>query len=555
MIDRFGREGGKYDGNNTGCSDGGNWCYGTIKGITAHIDYIKGMGFDCVWITPPVKNFAGDDSVNSSCGSGASGYAGYWAEDWYSIDPNFGTEADLKELSATLHSKGMCLVLDIVANHVRPLHSTADVAKVNPFNKPSYFHQKDSFKPYGIGTVPFDEYTAKYCNWPNALQGMGPGTLCYLAVDTDGEPDYTNGGNYCNNYKGNPFGEMVYNNETYLGADAAGPPDLKYCEPGNYDCTGYNEENLYIGWFYDLGDLNQSVPFVRDELLKWAQHMVDTYDVDSIRLDTAAFMKMDFLHLLQKAVAPVQIHGEITTTNLSYHASSQRSPPNADGMSVLHGSENFPLTFMATAGYCGLNTGSPSEPIANMDLTHLGKTMKSQISSGLYATVHSLMNFMSQQDSPPVANYCLDESQIRNSLTWVMFCYGIPVVAWGVEQGATAYRDSLWQTGYNTSTWEYKFIKKLNLLRASLNIKLETTTVVSYSSDQLIFFRGGEHAVWIFTNNFKSSSSPVKYSSVPPAPSSGMVWTNVLTGQPAKIESGSVVAPSSEPLVLVQQPA
>ena len=27
------------------------------------------------------------------------------------------------------------------------------------------------------------------------------------------------------------------------------------------------------GWFYDLGDLNQSVPFVRQNLLDWVRYM------------------------------------------------------------------------------------------------------------------------------------------------------------------------------------------------------------------------------------------------------------------------------------------
>ena len=31
------------------------WCGGTFNGIVNNLDYIQGMGFDAIWITPPVK--------------------------------------------------------------------------------------------------------------------------------------------------------------------------------------------------------------------------------------------------------------------------------------------------------------------------------------------------------------------------------------------------------------------------------------------------------------------------------------------------------------------
>jgi len=545
MIDRFGREGGKKSGDESACSESQDWCYGTIKGITEHVAYIQGLGFDCVWITPPVKNYDKDDSINSSCGSGASGYAGYWAEDWYAIDANFGTEADLKELSATLHKEGMCLVLDIVANHVRPIHSAADVAMVKPFDDISYYHQKNA-----VGIAPpkdFDEYAAKYCNWPNAIQGQGPGTLCYLTMSDDGTPDYTNGGNYCNNYQGNE----PWNKSSYLGEQAAGPPDFTYCGPGNYDCIGYDEENTHLGWFYDLGDLNQSVPFVRQELLKWVRYMIDTYDVDGIRLDTAPFMDWDFLHELQAAAWPVQIYGEVTTTNLTFHASFQRYPPVAGGLPVLHGMSNFPATYMATPGYCGPNTGSPSTAVAYFNLSQLAIVMEKQVTSGEYATVHSLMNFMSQQDSAPVANYCRDPSQIRNSLVWTMFSYGIPVVAWGTEQGNEVYRNSLWQTGYDTSPWEYKLISQLNAIRRQTQVALQSTEIIFHRAEKLVFTRGGQFGVWVFTNNLEAGASPVKYPVSLPE-TAGRVWKNALTGAVVQPTAHELVVESTEPLVLVQ---
>merc|ERR1719162_1391737 len=115
---------------------------------------------------------------------------------------------------------------------------------------------------------------------------MGPGVLCKLDMK-DGVPDYTNGGNYCNNY--NPS-NGPYNEENYLGKDAAGPANLKYCGAGNYDCPGYDQAQTWTGWFYDLGDLNHSNPFVVEKQLEWIRMVRNEWGVDSIRLDTAPFM-------------------------------------------------------------------------------------------------------------------------------------------------------------------------------------------------------------------------------------------------------------------------
>ena len=34
----------------------------------------------------------------------------------------------------------MCFILDIVLNHIRPIHSLADLQKVKPFNDIGYLH-------------------------------------------------------------------------------------------------------------------------------------------------------------------------------------------------------------------------------------------------------------------------------------------------------------------------------------------------------------------------------------------------------------------------------
>ena len=56
LTDRFAKS---FESNETKCSDCNQYCGGTFVGIKKHLDYIKGMGFDAIWISPPLKNKEG----------------------------------------------------------------------------------------------------------------------------------------------------------------------------------------------------------------------------------------------------------------------------------------------------------------------------------------------------------------------------------------------------------------------------------------------------------------------------------------------------------------
>ncbi len=48
ITDRFARG----DGSNKRCTNFRRYCGGTFKGIEQHLDYIKGMGFTAIWMSP-----------------------------------------------------------------------------------------------------------------------------------------------------------------------------------------------------------------------------------------------------------------------------------------------------------------------------------------------------------------------------------------------------------------------------------------------------------------------------------------------------------------------
>ena len=75
---------------------------GTIKGITANLDYIQKLGFTCIYLNPIFV---------------AGEYHKYDILDYYHIDPCLGSNEDFKELVNTLHEKNMHIIIDGVFNH------------------------------------------------------------------------------------------------------------------------------------------------------------------------------------------------------------------------------------------------------------------------------------------------------------------------------------------------------------------------------------------------------------------------------------------------------
>ena len=87
---------------------------GDLRGLTAHLDDIASLGITAIWVNPLVKNI---DGYVSGAGFPDWGYHGYWADDFLSLDPRFGSEADLRAFVAASHARGLKVLLDVVYNH------------------------------------------------------------------------------------------------------------------------------------------------------------------------------------------------------------------------------------------------------------------------------------------------------------------------------------------------------------------------------------------------------------------------------------------------------
>jgi glycosidase len=118
-----------YDSNGDGIGD--------LKGITQKLDYLNDgnpetatdLGITGIWLMP----------INDS-----PSYHGYDVTNYYSINPQYGTISDLKELLAEAHKRGIRIIMDYVMNHCSVRHPWYQKARAgDPFYQ-SFFVWSDT---------------------------------------------------------------------------------------------------------------------------------------------------------------------------------------------------------------------------------------------------------------------------------------------------------------------------------------------------------------------------------------------------------------------------
>ena len=103
---------------------------GDIKGILSRLDHVKQLGANQIWLSPVYQSPNHD--------------YGYDVQDYYSIQPEFGTMADMDELIRACHERGIELIMDLVANHTSDQHPwfQAALRDVNSKYRDYYFFRE-----------------------------------------------------------------------------------------------------------------------------------------------------------------------------------------------------------------------------------------------------------------------------------------------------------------------------------------------------------------------------------------------------------------------------
>jgi cyclomaltodextrinase len=111
FVDRFSPGGGNSWLNPEGPA---GFYGGTLLGITERLDYLADLGVNALWLTPIFPS---------------PSHHGYDATDIFTIEPRFGSQADLRRLLDEAHRKGIRVILDFVANHWSAAHPTFQAAR------------------------------------------------------------------------------------------------------------------------------------------------------------------------------------------------------------------------------------------------------------------------------------------------------------------------------------------------------------------------------------------------------------------------------------------
>ena len=88
-----------YDSNGDGIGD--------LRGLTQKLDYISGLGADCVWLMPIAES---------------PSYHGYDVTDYNRIEPDYGTNDDFRAFVAAAHQHKIRVLVDLVLNHTSSQH-------------------------------------------------------------------------------------------------------------------------------------------------------------------------------------------------------------------------------------------------------------------------------------------------------------------------------------------------------------------------------------------------------------------------------------------------
>jgi maltose alpha-D-glucosyltransferase/alpha-amylase len=81
---------------------------GDFEGLVRRLDYLDALGVDTLWIAPFQPSPALDD--------------GYDIEDYYGVDPRFGSSGDFVDFMREANKRGIKVILDLVVNHTSDTH-------------------------------------------------------------------------------------------------------------------------------------------------------------------------------------------------------------------------------------------------------------------------------------------------------------------------------------------------------------------------------------------------------------------------------------------------
>ncbi len=108
LVDRF-NNGNQQNSEQVDVNDPYTYNGGDIEGVTMMLSEIKSRGFTTILLSSIWEN-------------APKGYHGYWIEDFYKIEEQFGTIDDMKNLIKEAHQRDMKVIVELETNYISESH-------------------------------------------------------------------------------------------------------------------------------------------------------------------------------------------------------------------------------------------------------------------------------------------------------------------------------------------------------------------------------------------------------------------------------------------------
>jgi alpha-glucosidase len=150
---------------------------GDLRGIIGRLDHLVDLGVDAVWISP--------------CFASPQVDHGYDVADYRAIDPLFGSLADMDELIAAAHARGIRVTLDLVPNHTSDQHpwfrAAIEAGRGSP--ERARYHFRDGRGPNG--ELPPSNWRAVFggSSWTRVVEPDGSPGQWYYHLFAAEQPD------------------------------------------------------------------------------------------------------------------------------------------------------------------------------------------------------------------------------------------------------------------------------------------------------------------------------------------------------------------------------
>jgi maltose alpha-D-glucosyltransferase/alpha-amylase len=111
---------------------------GDFEGLMRRIEYLAGLGVTALWLTPFQPSPNRDH--------------GYDIQDYYGVDPRYGTLGDFVEFTQRARAHGIRVIIDLVINHTSDQHPWFQAARRDPQSKYRDYYCWSKRKPAGANT-------------------------------------------------------------------------------------------------------------------------------------------------------------------------------------------------------------------------------------------------------------------------------------------------------------------------------------------------------------------------------------------------------------------